>query len=485
MSGITDKQEIGALIEEDAESFPPLHKMRLDGTYDEIRSLYLADERPWIVGYSGGKDSSAALQLVWLAISGLSEKERKKPLYVVSSDTMVENPFILDYLREQVTRMRTAAERDNLPFHIQMVRPRLSQTYWVNLIGRGYAAPTRLFRWCTDRLKIQPTSDYIMDRIAYHGEVIIVLGVRKGESATRDQVLSLRKSKRMHLYSHTTFSGAYVYAPIQDFSLEDVWGYLLQQPPPWGGDNYQLLGMYRTAQDNECPLVVDKSTPSCGNTRFGCWICTLVSSDRSMENLVDSGEEWMEDLLEIRDFLYDTTDPSKKREFRDYKHRDGRVFFKTDDDTTIARGPYYLHVSAKVLRMVLQAQKKLRSTHPEKDFTLITEDELHEIRRIWRNERGDWEDTVPSIYHEVMEYDLKWMKEDITRFGAEEESMLEKLCEASGTPLELVKKILDLESVMQGLPRRTSVTKSIDKIMSEEWRSEEEVLHEKGAGEQT
>lgn len=469
----------------DQENFHPLDRMRLDGAYDEIRTLYLSDERPWIVGYSGGKDSTAALQLVWIAIRSLEMEKRRKLIYVVSSDTMVENPVVLEYIRDSLDRMRTASEHDGLPFEVHLVKPDLSQTFWVNLIGRGYAAPTRLFRWCTDRLKIQPANAFIKERIAYHGEAIIVLGVRKGESATRDQVLSFRQTNRMHLFSHTTFPNAFVYAPLRDFSLEDVWGYLMQQKSPWGADNYRLLSMYRDAQDGECPLVVDKTTPSCGNTRFGCWVCTLVSNDRSMENLIQSGEEWMDDLLEIRNFLYRTTDPAAKSKYRDYKHRNGKVMFKTNDESTIARGPYYLDVCATILRMTLRAQKKIASSKDCGNFQAITEDELRVIRRIWRSERGDWEDSVPRIYREETGSDLEWAREDIVSFNGEDEALLEKACKESDVPKDLVKKIIDMESVMQGLARRASIIKSMNKILSEEWRSEEEILSSNKSGAKT
>jgi hypothetical protein len=61
---------------------------------EEIRELYTADEVPWIIGYSGGKDSTAVLQLVWSAIEALPPERRHKPIHVISTDTMVENPVV-------------------------------------------------------------------------------------------------------------------------------------------------------------------------------------------------------------------------------------------------------------------------------------------------------------------------------------------------------------------------------------------------------
>lgn len=162
-----------------------------------------------------------------------------------------------------------------------MLSPTLDDRFWVNLIGRGYPAPTSIFRWCTERLKINASNRFILDKVAKHGEVILVLGSRRGESNTRDQVLNMHRFRGHVLARHGQLPGAWVYMPVEHFSTDDVWSYLLQVPSPWGGDNRSLASMYRSAQDGECPLVVDDLTPSCGNSRFGCWVCTVVDRDRS------------------------------------------------------------------------------------------------------------------------------------------------------------------------------------------------------------
>src|SRR6266436_5078250 len=96
--------------------------------------------------------------------------------------------------------------------------------------------------------------------------------------------------------------------PIEDWSNDDVWLYLMQVRNPWGHDNKSLLGMYQGASEGgECPLVVDSSTPSCGSSRFGCWVCTVVDKDRSMEAMIKNDEEkvWMTPLLDFRNELGD------------------------------------------------------------------------------------------------------------------------------------------------------------------------------------
>ena len=140
--------------------------------------------------------------------------------------------------------------------------------------------------------QIQPANKFITEQLSKYGEVVLILGVRRQESATRAQVINLYEIPNSVLSRHSTFSGAFVYAPIKEWSINDVWSYLLQVPSPWENENRDLVALYRTAQ-GECPLVVDDTTPTCGNSRFGCWVCTLVSEDKSLKALIDSGETWL------------------------------------------------------------------------------------------------------------------------------------------------------------------------------------------------
>jgi DNA sulfur modification protein DndC len=155
----------------------------LDERHEEIRAVYLEDQRPWVIGYSGGKDSSTALQLIWYALSDLPREKLTKPLHIISSDTLVETPQIVNYIEASLVKMNDAAQQQGLPFSAHKVQPIIEDSFWVNLIGKGYPAPSQRFRWCTDRLKIQPANRFILDKVAEHGEVVVVLGVRKSESA--------------------------------------------------------------------------------------------------------------------------------------------------------------------------------------------------------------------------------------------------------------------------------------------------------------
>lgn len=441
---------------------------------DEIREVYAADERPWIIGYSGGKDSTTAVQLIWQALEGLPQEERSKPVHVIASDTLVETPVIVDYIDVTLERINKAAHEQGLPIEATKVTPTLEDSFWVNMIGRGYPAPSSRFRWCTERLKIRPANRFILDRASEAGEVVVILGVRKGESATRDQVMSLHRIEGQRLSRHTSLPSAFVYTPVEEFTVEDVWTYLLQNDSPWGNDNQDLLDLYRSAQAGECPLVIDDTTPSCGNSRFGCWVCTVVTQDHSMESLVSSGEEWLLPLLEFRDFLAETQDPERKLEFREHRRMNGRVYQK--EDGSVIAGPYTLEMCKELLRRVLEIHVSMRKHSPVPDNDVISEAELREIRRIWRTERQDWDDSVPALYHAVVGDDVDWLTDDSGAFGSAERQLLEEVCVENDAPPALVAELLDLERNLMGMNRRSSVFSEISRILRKDWRPREEVL---------
>jgi DNA sulfur modification protein DndC len=234
------------------------------------------------------------------------------------------------------------------------------------------------------------------------------------------------------------------------------------------------VALYQTAQ-GECPLVIDDTTPSCGNSRFGCWVCTVVTKDKSITALIDSGEEWLMPLLEIRNLLASTQDPKLKPLYREYKRRQGFVSFKSDGSGVISRGPYKLEFCKELLRMVLNAQIRVRKEGPNPHIQLILPEELQEIRRIWRTERGDWEDSVPKIYKEVTGEELDWVSDDIG-FSSKEKSLLVEVCKKHNIPMQLLMKLLDAELQTHGMEKRAHVYNRIDQILFEEWRTEEELL---------
>jgi len=417
--------------------------------YNEIKKVYIEQKKPWVIGYSGGKDSSTALQLIWYAIRELEPEKRKYPIYVISSDTLVETPPITKYINQTMKKINILAKETQLPFEANIVNPLINDTFWVNLLGRGYPAPTIRFRWCTDRMKIDPANRFIEEKISAHGDVIIVLGVRRGESMTRDQVMSLHRIEGSLLSIHTYFKKAFVYTPIENFTIDDVWEYLLKYESPWG-DNRALFEMYRNSTAGECPLIVDDKIPSCGNSRFGCWVCTVVSEDKTMKELVKQGEKWMKPLLDFRNKLAVTQDPEKKHIYRSQKRRDGKVIERVREDNDKRKpwipGPYKFEVRKNFLKDLLLKQELMRKEGPDKNILLIQNAELKEIQKIWLREEGDWQKTVFKIYEEITGHKLQVPVDDLFIFTEKEEQLIEEICEAHRVNSQLVKSLLTCSS---------------------------------------
>lgn len=214
-----------------------------------IKELYLEDMLPWICGYSGGKDSTAIVQLVWYALQELPTEKLKKTVHVISTDTLVESPVVAIWATESLKKMDQTAKQQGLPIVSHRLTPTTTNTFWVNLIGRGYPYPRRDFRWCTGRLKIDASNRFIQSILDAESEAILVLGSRKAESATRRAVLEEYEKKRYraHLSPNGSFSNSYVFTPIENWSNDNVWQYLVQFPNPWGHSNKDLLAMYSGA----------------------------------------------------------------------------------------------------------------------------------------------------------------------------------------------------------------------------------------------
>jgi len=447
----------------------------IEALKSEIQALYAADSIPWVVGYSGGKDSSATLQLIWLAIRDLNPAARQKPVHVISTDTLVENPVVAAWVTRSLDTMREAAAREGLPIQPHRLTPTLHDSFWVNLIGRGYPAPRPKFRWCTDRLKIKPSNAFITNVVRENGEAILVLGTRKAESARRSYAMTRleRERVRENLSPNASLPNSLVYTPIENWSNDDVWLFLMQVENPWGFDNKALLTMYQGASpDGECPLVVDSTTPSCGDSRFGCWVCTLVDQDRSMHAMIqnDQEKEWMLPLLELRNEL----DVADDRPLRDFRRMRGVVQLFHDRPIP---GPYTQAARENWLRRVLEAQTWVRQRAPReiRDITLVTLDELQEIRRIWVVDKHEIEDSLPRIYNDVTgePYPGVTLNEH-QAFSPDDVALLRDICGGDNLHFEMTRELLDLEQQHRTMLRRAGLLDALEDAIRRSFFDDEE-----------
>ena len=450
-------------------------KKTLSRHFEEIRELYLEDDRPWVVGYSGGKDSTATLQLIWLALLGLDEAERRKPVHVISTDTLVENPVVASWVGHSLDSMSEAARMAALPIEPHRLTPAVQDTFWVNLIGRGYPSPRNKFRWCTERLKIKPSNTFIVDLAQQYGEAILVLGTRKAESQARARNMAKHEQDRhrARLSPNAALPNCLIYTPIEDWSNDDVWMFLMQVKNPWGYKNKDLLTMYQGASpDGECPLVVDTTTPSCGDSRFGCWVCTVVDEDKSMSAMIqnDTEKEWMAPLLQYRNELGRKDDRDK----RDFRRITGKLTLHND---RLVHGPYTQQVREEWLRRLLEVQERLRKTGPEDvaDVSLITDEELAEIRRIWVTEKHEIEDRLPAIFEEVTEREFPGAPiDDGTIFDATDLNVLREACEDDEVHYQLIRELLNLEQRYKSQARRKGFFAALRGALQKHFYGDEE-----------
>jgi len=425
----------------------------------DVQSLYQFDSRPWVIGFSGGKDSTALLQIVFQALMGLLPEQRTKTVHVVSNDTLVEIPQVVALVNDSLNKIQAAATRLNLPFIVAQTTPTLEDTFFVNLIGRGYPSPNTRFRWCTERMKIDPTSKYIKDIVDQRGEVIILLGARKSESATRAQVLENHAIDGSSLRRHSRLPRCFVYTPIEDMSTQEVWAYLLQVASPWGGDNRALFRLYSQADGGECPLVIDTTTPSCGNSRFGCWVCTVVERDKAVEGFIDAGDQQLEPLLEFRNFLKDIR---SRREWRERIRKNGQMFNQDGDEVW---GPFTLEARKEILKTLLETQKKV-------SYELISTNELLFIQKLWqqggKSLDGPTADTNHSVSHILRKVkgDRKMASwQDL--LSGEEDEILKQICAKYDLKPDLLERLRAAEEKVAHLNRRDNIFNDIDDILED------------------
>lgn len=236
-------------------------------------------------------------------------------------------------------------------------------------------------RWCTDRLKIQPTRRYILDNVSTHGAAIVVLGVRLDESdSRRNSINKFQNLAGSNLTPHSELPGAFIYRPIVLLTLDEVWEVLGRCQPPWGGTHRGLIQLYRDAEGGECPVVLSKDeAPGCGtsNSRFGCWTCTVVDKDKSLQGFVDSGNHHFSALIEFRVWLKGIRNDPR---YRSVERRNGEIRFNPrGEQIQHVPGPFTIQARKMILDRLLAAQT-------EYGDPLISHDEIQQIHAIWAEE---------------------------------------------------------------------------------------------------
>ena len=151
----------------------------------------------------------------------LPAEKRNKTVYIVSSDTMVENPIVQNYMHQMSKMINENCGHLNV--RADIIYPKVEDTFWSKVIGLGYPTPEPPgFRWCTERLKIHPMNKYTLDTIKNNGEVVLLLGVRKAESVYRANNIRSREIEGKILVPHNDIENAYENGRMKKMVTETI-----------------------------------------------------------------------------------------------------------------------------------------------------------------------------------------------------------------------------------------------------------------------
>lgn len=434
----------------------------------EMEIVYKHDKRPWMIGFSGGKDSTMLCMLVFEMLKRLKEHEITKKIYITSSDTMVENPVVRRYMHRMSKLIGEQGEKYGIITNI--VKPESDGTFWTYIIGKGYPTPEPPgFRWCTDRLKIRPINKFTLDTIKANGEVVMLLGVRKAESSYRARGISAREVEGKLLVRHTDIPNAYVYNPLTEIPNELVWKYLLQNNgiTPWGSDNKYLFSLYQGENLGEEQSVlgeVDKDKIAVtGNSRFGCWICTMVKEDKSLLNFINKG---CDELIPFRDFRNWLMSIRRDPNMRDKKRRNGSVYEGTDGQ--LGLGPFTLEGRRIILEKLLELEKV---TGEE----LITKDELKAIDHIWEEEGDLHRRTLVETYYKIKGERLPWDEYRVPLYSDDAMKIIEQTCQEYSIEPEMIRKLVIAVEQNKHFSKGKKVEKAFERVINEGWLHHENI----------
>ena len=428
----------------------------------EMAMVYKNDKRPWMIGYSGGKDSTLLCCLVFEMAKRLKPEERNKDIYIVTSDTMVENPIVKKYMHRMSKLIGEFGKELNIKSDI--IYPKIEDSFWVEVIGLGYPTPKPPnFRWCTERLKIKPMTEYTINKIKNNGEVVILLGVRKAESSYRAKNIRNREIEGKLLVPHNEIANAYVYNPLKEIPNENVWEFLLSgnAKTPWGSDNKYLFSLYQGENLGEEQSVIgevdENKIPVTGNSRFGCWVCTMVKEDKSLKAFIDKGEKWLIPLRDFRNWLIEIRDNG---DYRDKKRRNGAVYLNSDGN--FGYGPFSMSGRYEILKRLLILEK-------ESGLDLITLEELKKIDEIWDKEGDLTRRKLVDLYSDIFHQKLPWDDYKYPLFSSDVIELIKKECDEYNIEFEMFAKLMIEVNDNKMYSRTTYTTKSFDKIINQGW----------------
>lgn len=437
---------------------PDTHTETIDSKSKEIidrmREEYLTDSRPWVVTFSGGKDSTTVLHLVVEMLMGLqAEGIELKKTYVVSSDTGVEMPVIHDYTLQKLDTIDMFAKRTELNMDVNLLRPSPSDGFWGKLIGLGYPSPNQTFRWCSDRLKIRPATKFLTSLTKKNDSILMLLGVRSDESASRAMSINKREENHRGFSKHNDIPNAFIFSPIKHWTNADVWSYLSSKPAVWGTHDDMMRLYDKGSSEADCNIALNPNSESCGKTRFGCYVCTVVSKDKSMENMLKNKEDqWMYPLHEFRNKLEAYRDTKGLGLVKRQSHR-------RNGQKSI--GPFLLSTRKEFLSDLLLMEKDMRDAGHLGSKFLVTDEEIVFIQNQWQADGDFFESAIKMAAGVGRNIPFASPKS----FSPTERGFIGKLCDEKEIPVKLIEEIIEKEHGCRHHSRRTKIFAEIESLV--------------------
>jgi DNA sulfur modification protein DndC len=321
-------------------------------------NAYGADYDHWCVAFSGGKDSTTVLSLVLLLIEQ-GQVKRPKSITVLYADTRQELPPL------HFAAMGMLAKARELGCQAQVVCAPMEKRFWPYILGRGVPSPQNgTMRWCTRQIKVDPMTaalETLRRDIGPSGKLLMLTGVRLGESAARDQRISVSCSKdggecgqgwfqKMTVHGTDDLCSVDTLAPILHWRVCHVWDWLVQADIEHGYPTMAVAEAYSMTESIEAgeePLA----------TRTGCIGCPLVSTQDTALAQVCKQPQWayLAPLLEVRALHYQT---------RDLNNRLRKPPGETRKDGSLVKnqgrfGPIKLEKRLEILEQVLSIQQRV------------------------------------------------------------------------------------------------------------------------------
>ena len=417
---------------------------------ERLKQEFLADTRPWVVTFSGGKDSTTVLQLVVEMLIDLEEEHKNlKKVYVVSSDTGVEMPIIEDYTTNKLDQIKDFIKTSNINMEVNLLKPKVTESFWTLLLGKGYPSPNQTFRWCTDRMKIKPATNFLKSLTEKNESILMLLGVRSDESQARAESIAKRDENHRGFSKHGEIPNAFVFSPVKDWTNADVWTYLSKYPAPWGIHNDMMKLYDKGSGEADCNIALNPEAASCGKTRFGCWVCTVVSKDKSMANMLRNKEdEWMLPLNSFRNRLEEYRYDHSKRQPR---RRNGQK----------SVGPFLLSVRKELLEELLSIEKQLIAIGKMGSKKLISDEEIAQIQKEWLHD-GDFFETAITMAQNVgrlIDY------ESVKSFDEKERTYIDSICESNNIPTKLIEDLMQKEHSYRHQIKRTRIFTEMETLV--------------------